>query len=46
MEEKDDAMKEWCRQVSAATGEAWKYLRVDQSRFRPDLAAFRQLVVS
>ncbi len=39
-------MGEWCRQVSAAAGETWKYLRVDQSGFRPDLAAFRQLVVS
>ena len=45
-EEKDAAMTEWCRQVSAATGEAWKYLRVNQPEFRPDFATFRQLVVT
>ncbi|MXW02726.1 MAG: hypothetical protein F4X59_10825 [Holophagales bacterium] len=45
-EEKDAAMTEWCRQVSAATGETWKYLRVNQPEFRPDFATFRQLVVA
>lgn len=45
-EEKDAAMSEWCRQVSAATGESWRYLRVDQSAFRSDFATFRQLVVT
>ncbi len=45
-EEKDAAMSEWCRQVSAATGDTWKYLRVDQPEFRPDFASFRKLVVA
>lgn len=45
-EEKDAAMIEWCRQVSAATGETWKYLRVNQPEFRSDFATFRQLVVT
>ena len=45
-EEKDAAMSEWCRQVGAATGETWKYLRVDQPEFRSDFATFRQLVVA
>ena len=45
-EEKDAAMGEWCRQVSAATGDTWKYLRVNQPEFRPDFATFRQLVVT
>lgn len=45
-EEKDAAMSEWCRQVTTATGETWKYLRVNQPEFRPDFATFRQLVVT
>ncbi len=45
-EEKDAAMSEWCRQVSTATGETWKYLRVNQPEFRPDFATYRQLVVT
>ena len=45
-EEKDAAMVEWCRQVSEATGENWKYLRVNQSEFRLDFASFRKLVVT
>ena len=44
--EKDAAMREWCRRVSVATGDAWRYLRVDQVDFRPDFATFRQLVVT
>ena len=45
-EEKDAAMSEWCRKVTAATDETWKYLRVNQPEFRPDFATFRQLVVT
>lgn len=30
---KDDAMGDWCQRVSAATGAAWRYQRVDQVRF-------------
>lgn len=45
-EQKDAAMSEWRRQVSAATGETWKYLRVNQPEFRSDFATFRHLVVA
>ena len=30
---KDAAMKNWCERVSAATGTAWRYLRVNQTDF-------------
>ena len=45
-EEKDAAIREWCRRVSAATGDEWKYLRVNQTDFRPEFATFRQLNVT
>ena len=44
--EKDAAMREWCRRVSAATGDTWRYVRVNQREFRPDFATFRKLVVT
>ena len=44
-EEKDAAMKSWCRRISAMTGETWKYLRVNQNEFRPELPTLRALVV-
>ena len=30
---KDEAMKDWCERVSAATGQDWRYRRVDQVKF-------------
>ena len=30
---KDAAMKNWCERVTAATGTAWRYLRVNQTDF-------------
>jgi type III restriction enzyme len=30
---KDEAIEHWCARVSAATGTAWRYVRVDQTRF-------------
>jgi len=30
---KDDAVKDWCDRVSAATGTTWRYARVNQSDF-------------
>lgn len=45
-EEKDAAMREWCRRLSAATGGKWKYFRVNQSEFRPDYTTFRKFLVS
>ena len=44
--EKDAAMREWCRRVTRATGDTWKYIRVNQADFRPDFATLRQLVVT
>ena len=43
-EEKDAAMHDWCRRVARATGDTWKYIRVNQADFRPDFATFRMLV--
>ena len=43
-DEKDAAMQEWCRRVTEATGDAWKYIRVNQTDFRSDFATFRALV--
>ncbi len=44
--EKDTAMREWCRRVTAATGARWKYIRVNQTDFSSDLVTLRQLVVN
>lgn len=42
---KDAAIRHWCEQVTASTGESWRYMRVDQSNFEPDtLASFGNLV--
>lgn len=30
---KDAAMKNWCERVSAATGAAWRYVRINQTHF-------------
>lgn len=30
---KDAAMKNWCERVSAATGETWRYVRINQTDF-------------
>ena len=43
--EKDTAMQEWCRRVSAATSVSWRYIRVNQNEFRHDFASLRELVV-
>ena len=45
-EEKDAAIRDWCRRVSAVTGNEWKYFRVNQIDFRSDFSTFRQLVVA
>ena len=44
-EQKDVAMRDWCRKVSAATGNPWKYIRVNQNQFRPELNTLRSLIV-
>ena len=45
-EEKDEAMRGWCQGVSRATGESWKYIRVNQAEFRGDFPTFRVLVIT
>ncbi len=36
-EAKDEAAREWCRQVSRKIGARWKYLRVNQDRYQNQL---------
>ena len=43
-EEKDAAMHSWCKGVSRATDDIWKYIRVNQAEFRGDFATFRAMV--
>ena len=43
--EKDDAMRDWCRRVSAATGAPWRYARVNQNQFDPAAETLRRLMV-
>ena len=43
-EEKDAAMEDWCERVTGATGDTWKYIRVNQAEFRKDFASFRSMV--
>ena len=45
-ERKDKAMQDWCHRVSTATGNPWKYIRVNQTEFRPELGSLRSLVVA
>ncbi len=45
-DEKDAAIREWCRRASAATGDKWKYFRVNQAEFRLGYATFRKLLVA
>ena len=40
-EEKDAAMRDWCRRVSGATDDRWKYIRVNQAEFQDDFKSFR-----
>jgi len=44
-EEKDAAIRYWCKQVSELTDEPWRYMRVDQPIFKPNtLKTFAALV--
>ena len=43
-DEKDAAMWEWCCRISTATGDKWKYFRVNQADFHPSYATFRKLL--
>ena len=39
-------MHDWCRRIAKATGDTWKYIRVNQKDFRPDFATFRAINVA
>ena len=43
-EEKDAAIREWCRRITEATGVSWNYIRVNQTDFHPGFATLRELV--
>ncbi len=45
-EHKDIAMYRWCRRVSAETGTPWRYIRVNQQDFNPELKTLRAQIVS
>ena len=45
-EQKDKAMYEWCRRISAETDTVWKYIRVNQSDFNPELGTVKALTVN
>ena len=45
IEQKDTAMWSWCRRASTATGDPWRYIRVDQDDFDPEAATLREMVV-
>jgi Family of unknown function (DUF6308) len=43
---KDAAIRHWCEEITELTGEAWRYLRVDQPIFKPEtLSLFAELVM-
>ena len=44
-EQKDAAMRQWCQSVSRTSPIPWRYIRVDQVDFRPEITSLRQLIV-
>ena len=45
-EEKDVAAETWCRRVTKATGQEWRYTRVNQTEFTGKEKTFRALLVN
>ena len=45
-EAKDEALRTWCEQISAATGDAWRYVRINQTEFDPQTANVLQDLIS
>ena len=41
---KDAAIQDWCRRMGTATGDVWKYIRVNQAAFKDDFESFRAMV--
>ena len=42
---KDEAARDWCKKVTDATRRMWRYNRVNQSTFDPNLKNLRDLIV-
>ena len=42
--DKDFAAREWCKRVSTATGNLWKYTRINQSEFSDEYTSFGTLL--
>ena len=45
-EVKDQALKTWCERISAVTGAAWRYGRINQIDFDPQTANVLQDLIS
>ena len=45
-EAKDEALKTWCERISAVTGAAWRYVRINQKDFDPQTANVLEDLVS
>ncbi len=45
-EEKDAAAESWCRRVTKATGQEWRYTRVNQTEFTGKEKTFRAFLVN
>ena len=45
-EAKDQALKTWCERISAVTGAAWRYVRINQTDFDPQSANVLQDLIS
>jgi type III restriction enzyme len=43
-EQKDAAIRYWCSQVTALSGDPWEYIRVNQSDFKPIHESLRSLI--
>jgi len=41
---KDDAIRDWCKRVSDATGARWRYTRINQTEFDPKCKSLQDLV--
>ncbi len=41
---KDDAIEDWCERVSQATGAVWRYVRINQTEFRPGAGRLQELI--
>ena len=44
--QKDVAMRKWCKLVTSKTDTMWKYIRVNQDEFNPDIDTLRRMIVT